>query len=97
MPEHFAENVHACPPTGTTVMPCCGRTPLEVPRTDRMTAHRDQVTCETDAGTARAAIGRAWFEGYSAGNLDGYFGTRDEREKSPYADLDPYREEADRG
>lgn len=32
-----------------------------------------------------------WYAGYSAGNLDGYFGTSDERAKSPYADLDPYR------
>lgn len=35
----------------------------------------------------------AWFAGYEKGNLDGYFGTSDERAKSPYADLDPYRED----
>jgi hypothetical protein len=42
----------------------------------------------------RAALAEAWFAGYDKGNLDGYFGTRDERKNSPYADLDPYRDEA---
>lgn len=41
---HYAEPVHACPPEGTGVMPCCGRTPFEVPRTDRMTS-TEPVTC----------------------------------------------------
>jgi hypothetical protein len=27
-------------------MPCCGRTPFEVPRTDRMTTDADAVTCK---------------------------------------------------
>lgn len=33
----------------------------------------------------------AWFDGYNRGNLDGYFGTNDERKNSPYAEHDPYR------
>ena len=36
--------VHACPPQGSGVMPCCGRTPFDVPRTDRMTS-TEEVTC----------------------------------------------------
>jgi hypothetical protein len=61
----------------------------------RFTAALD--CCGTCAGGVlaqhtRAREAAAWFEGYAKGNLDGYFGTRDERAKSPYADLDPYRE-----
>lgn len=40
----------------------------------------------------RRRLAKAWFAGYEKGNLDGYFGTRDERKASPYADLDPYAE-----
>lgn len=37
--------VHACPGAGDGgIMPCCGRTPFEVPRTHRMTA-TETVTC----------------------------------------------------
>lgn len=43
------------------------------------------------AARIRAEKAEAWFAGYDKGNLDGYFGTTDERSKSPYADLDPYR------
>lgn len=39
----------------------------------------------------RAVKAEAWFAGYGKGNLDGYFGTRDRRRNSPYADLDPRR------
>jgi hypothetical protein len=45
----------------------------------------------------RQTAATAWFAGYDKGNLDGYFGTSDERAKSPYSDLDPYSEEARRG
>lgn len=41
--------VHQCPPDGAGVMPCCGRTPFEVPRTDRMTTDADAVTCKPNA------------------------------------------------
>src|SRR6266567_4376437 len=40
-----AEVVHACPRWGSGVMPCCGRTPFEVPSTDRMTSEPGNVTC----------------------------------------------------
>lgn len=39
---------HRCPPDGSGVMPCCGRTPFEVPHSDRMTLNPDEVTCGTD-------------------------------------------------
>jgi len=40
-----AEVVHACPAKGAGVMPCCGRTPFEVPSTDRITSEPGNVTC----------------------------------------------------
>jgi hypothetical protein len=40
------EVVHACPPDGSGLTPCCGRTPFELPRTDRMTDDPDMVTCQ---------------------------------------------------
>lgn len=39
------EVVHSCPPPGSDVMSCCGRTPFEVPRYHRMTLDPDLVTC----------------------------------------------------
>lgn len=36
---------HACPPKGSGVMPCCGRTPFEAPRTDRISVDPFEVTC----------------------------------------------------
>jgi hypothetical protein len=39
------EIVHLCPTDGSGVMPCCGRTPFDVPAWDRMTVHDDQITC----------------------------------------------------
>lgn len=37
---------HACPPRGAGgLTPCCGRTPFELPRTDRMTSDPALVTC----------------------------------------------------
>jgi hypothetical protein len=35
---------HACPSSGSSVMPCCGRLPFEVPTTDRITVS-GVVTC----------------------------------------------------
>lgn len=40
-----APPVHACPPVGSGVTPCCGRTPFELPRTDRMETDPELVTC----------------------------------------------------
>lgn len=36
---------HEIPPRGSAVMPCCGKTPFERPRTDRITSERERVTC----------------------------------------------------
>lgn len=38
--------VHLCPRTGYAVTPCCGKTPFELPRTDRMTNDADKATCK---------------------------------------------------
>jgi hypothetical protein len=43
--------VHACPPEGSSDMPCCGRTPFEVPAYDRITADEDLVTCHPGVRT----------------------------------------------
>lgn len=40
-----AETVHACPPDGSGITPCCGRTPFELPRTDRISSEEGTVTC----------------------------------------------------
>ncbi len=39
-----AEMVHACPPGGSGLTPCCGRTPFELPLTDRISSEAP-VTC----------------------------------------------------
>jgi hypothetical protein len=36
---------HQSPPDGTYLTPCCGLTPFELPRTDRMTPDASLVTC----------------------------------------------------
>ena len=43
--------VHQCPPFGSPTTHCCGRSPLELPRTDRITSTPSLVTCP---GTADA-------------------------------------------
>jgi hypothetical protein len=40
------EITHQCPPEGSGIMPCCGRTPFEVPGTDRMTLDAALVDCD---------------------------------------------------
>lgn len=40
-----APPVHACPPDGSGITPCCSRTPFELPRTDRMATDPALVTC----------------------------------------------------
>jgi len=42
---YHRETVHACPPEGKGFTPCCGRTPFDLPRTDRMTLDSSLVTC----------------------------------------------------
>lgn len=44
------ETVHAYPPPGSGLTPCCGRTPFELPRTDRITSE-EPVTCTAPAAT----------------------------------------------
>lgn len=43
------EITHACPPGDANLTPCCGRTPFELPRTDRITLDRTLVTCMRQA------------------------------------------------
>jgi hypothetical protein len=43
--------VHMCPPDGSGLMPCCGRTPFEAPHTDRITTDGAAVTCKPNART----------------------------------------------
>lgn len=38
--------IHRCPPGESGLMPCCGKTPFEVPRSDRMTLDGAKVTCQ---------------------------------------------------
>lgn len=46
--------VHACPPNGSGLMPCCGRTPFEA-ISDRMTSDPTQVTCGRPGSCSAAA------------------------------------------
>jgi hypothetical protein len=39
------EITHQCPPEGSGIMPCCGKTPFEVPWTDRLTLDPTLVNC----------------------------------------------------
>lgn len=41
----MSEVTHACPPEGSGRTPCCGRTPFELPGTDRMTLEPALVNC----------------------------------------------------
>ncbi len=50
--EVVQELVHLIPQPGKGVTGCCGRTPFELPRTDRMTAFAYAVTCRGDTVTA---------------------------------------------
>ena len=44
-----ASVVHACPPDGEALTPCCGRTPFELPTQDRIAeAPYEAVTCNAD-------------------------------------------------
>jgi hypothetical protein len=59
-PEGHEEVTHRCPaPSGAGgdgLMPCCGRTPFQVPPYHRMTLHEELVTC---TGTAPASTGES--------------------------------------
>jgi len=43
--------IHACPPSGSGLMPCCGRSPIDVPLTERISMDGTAVTC---AGVQKA-------------------------------------------
>lgn len=74
-----------------------GYDPMTALGDEARTIAGDVVDSEWLADHDRQIAAAAWFAGYDKGNLDGYFGTSDERGKSPYADLDPYSQEARRG
>jgi hypothetical protein len=40
------EITHRCPPKGVYVTLCCGKNPLELPMTDRLTLDPKLVTCK---------------------------------------------------
>jgi hypothetical protein len=42
------EVIHRCPPIGSGIMPCCSRTPFEVPLWHRITEDPALVTCRSD-------------------------------------------------
>lgn len=42
------ETVHACPPRGSNIAPCCGRPANELPRDERITVDASRVTCNTE-------------------------------------------------
>ena len=44
-PEGLPEVTHQCPPEGSGVMPCCGRSPIGVPPYHRITLDPALVTC----------------------------------------------------
>jgi hypothetical protein len=51
--------VHACPPPGSGLTPCCGRTPFELPPTDRMSLDPTAVTCSAAPAVQAPAADRA--------------------------------------
>lgn len=44
--EEASPTTHACPPDGTGVTPCCGRTPLELPADEAISTASVNVTCK---------------------------------------------------
>lgn len=49
------DRVHLCPPVGSGLMPCCDRTPFELPLDDRLTTSAHEVTC-TDRELAELVV-----------------------------------------
>lgn len=45
--------VHGCPPNGSGLTSCCGRSPAELPAADRLTSHWGLVTCSRPPGWGR--------------------------------------------
>jgi hypothetical protein len=42
---------HACPPGNSSLTPCCGRTPFELSRTDRLTYDQAEINCPAARST----------------------------------------------
>ena len=38
--------VHACPPVGSGLTPCCHRSPIDLPLTERISLDGTEVTCQ---------------------------------------------------
>ncbi|MGW7359431.1 hypothetical protein ACWGI0_23055 [Streptomyces sp. NPDC054802] len=51
--------IHACPPDGSGLTPCCGRTPFEIPRSEYMTTVPGRVTCTVREGSRRQRYAEA--------------------------------------
>ena len=47
--ERHAIVTHLCPQDDGGLLPCCGMTPFEVPRSDKITEDKGLVTCGGDA------------------------------------------------
>jgi len=45
----MAEVVHDCPRRGEQVTLCCGKSPFDLPRTDRLTEDPALITCGREA------------------------------------------------
>ena len=43
--DEYRNVIHRCPRTGEGLTPCCGKTPFELPRHDRLAVNDDDVTC----------------------------------------------------
>jgi len=55
--------VHESPRDGSGLTPCCGKTPFELPRTDRMTSNPDRVTCSVLKDQRLRGVGRHFVSG----------------------------------
>ena len=78
------ETIHACPPDGSGLMPCCGKTPFELPRSDRMTANPAAVTCTPAAPAPTTVCSMPRFMTCNCGHIDGcqYPATDDPKDRS---------------
>lgn len=53
-PPEPRSTVHACPVGDSGETECCGKSPFELPRSDRLTAHSGDVTCADWRGSERS-------------------------------------------
>ena len=60
--------VHACPPDGSWVTPCCGESPFDLSHSDRITEDPALVTCDGERA--------AWNRRYADGNHSGAIGSQ---------------------